>query len=431
MSSKFKIIFWIFFLLSISALFVLGLKGQELLPSKNIIINSAAVGDVFLKPDCHIEENLIDLVESGKKLLESAPNLRYEKIERRKNFFVLNRRQIRLSIVDTETCEIFERLYWLNEDDIQLGSSLRRNYLDNPGTTPEFIPENSNDSLKVLVRWWNSFNSDLVVVDPNFIGPSNPAKYIILANKYLLSNDSFAYPQEVTGKEYSDIVYSPYSKEIHYPVLVESGRKTLSDAVDEVFEDLKNSQIKSQAFPGTLVTDLVSSVFVKNLLITEQVDPSTILSSLDGGLNVSERVLVRYGLNGERSFHFTYSKTGASGAGQIMPGTYNSIVRAYPSAKLIRDTDIGRVDFKNGIKATFLILDDHFATVVRKASSNSSWRKIFSSLTKLERDVIMAGIYNGGPGKYVPSSGKITNSNKETADFIKKFSMIRDLHLFD
>ena len=174
-----------------------------------------------------------------------------------------------------------------------------------------------------------------------------------------------------------------------------------------------------------------SQTFVKNIFLTEQTDPKMMLLSNDGGLELAERVLIRLGTNGEKAFRYTVSKTGASGLGQIMPGTYNSIVKQYPSAQLIQNIDIGRVDIKNAIKASTLVFDDHSSTVVGRVNSSSKAKRIFERKTQDEIDEIRAAIYNGGPGKYKYLTGDISTAVTETVLFVRKFKMIRRLDLFE
>ena len=185
-------------------------------------------------------------------------------------------------------------------------------------------------------------------------------------------------------------------------------------------------------FPGQLVAEVVSTRFVKTLFLNEQIDPQRIFLSEDGGLKLAERVFVRLGTNQEKTFRYTFSKTGALGLGQIMPRTYASIVKAYSAAKLIKDIDIGRVDIQNGIMATILTLDDHLATVFNRMSNAE--RNKFEAKLKDNPDFInevRAAIYNGGPSKYRPTTATISLQVRETVDFVRKYKMVRDLKLFD
>ena len=217
--------------------------------------------------------------------------------------------------------------------------------------------------------------------------------------------------------------------------LIAIGKQFLNDHVDAAFKELAEAGVISKAFPGQLVTETMTRAFVKNIFLTEQTDPKMMKLSTDGGRELVERVFIRLGANGEKAFRYTVSKTGASGLGQIMPGTYASMFKGYSSAQLIKDIEIGRVDVKNGIKATTLVLDDHLQDVKNRAYSNGKTaRKIFDSLTPYKLEEARGMAYNGGPGKYNTSTGGLnikSRGAKETTDFLYKLRMIRELNLFD
>jgi hypothetical protein len=371
-------------------------------------------------------------VKSAQELLRTSPDLRID--ERDRNSLIRN--EISLAILDTQTGDIFERRYWLDGDEIDQANSVRRAYGLNPVNLPSFINADEHDDFMIVVNWWNNFNSDLSALevsirDDEVVINKTPSRYIVVANKFLMPNDSLAYPEDRTGVRYSDIVYTPYSKSLITDESVSGGQGYISVIIDQAFYELRAANIISKAFPGNLVVDTITPNFMKNLVLTEQTDPKLIFSADDGGLELAKRVLVRLDTNRDRTFRFTVSKTGASGPAQIMPGTYNSIVNGYPDAKLIRDTDIGRVDMVNALKASILVFDDHLATVIRRVNRSASARAIFNAKTKDEIDVIRGAIYNGGSSKYIPATGQISQRVTETVEFVKKFKMIRALEMFE
>jgi hypothetical protein len=376
--------------------------------------------------------SMFDKIKDAQEILKISPDLQYEEDENKK----LIRKEISLAVLDTKTGEIFEKRYWLEEEEIKEANSIRRAYESNPVDLPRFFNENKYNEFLVIVNWWNNHNSDLNVIKADLSGDEiiinkDPSRYIVVANKFLMGNDKLAYPEDRTGIKYSDIVYTPYSKVLINKESINGGHSFLSSIVDQAFFDLRSTQIKSKAFPGNLVVDTITPIFMKNLILTEQTDPMLILLSDDGGLELAQRVLVRLDTNRERTFRFTVSKTGASGPAQIMPRTYDSIVRGYPEAELIADTDIGRVDMVNAIKASLLVLDDHMATVVTRVNRSSAARSIFNAKTDDQLDDIRAAIYNGGSSKYIPSTGRISTRVNETVQFVKKFTLIRALNMFE
>src|SRR3989344_614077 len=420
MKSRLKLFFGTLFMVSLIAVFTVGLRGQGSLPTRNIEAEVAVIALEVLRPAC----DLAGQIEEAKLLLKNSAPLKISETPKR----AILRKEISLVILDTQTCSITESRYLLDEADVKKANALRRAYQDNPGNLPKFMPVDPKNEFSVTVNWWNNHNSDLSIVKD---GSVEEDRYIVIANKFAISNDSLAYNEDKTGPRYSDIIYVPYSSGIHADALIELGKKFLNEKVDSAFDELARQSVQSAAYPSKLVTDVIRKEFPKNLFITEQTDPALIFASSDNGKRLAERVFIRLGANGDKTFRYTYSKTGALGLGQIMPGTYGSIAKRYPAAKLLRDIDIGRVDEKNGIKATILVLDDHFATVVKNANGSSKGRTILAGKTHSEIEEIMAAAYNGGPGKYKPPTGTISLAVRETVDFVRKFKMIRDLKLFD
>jgi len=391
------------------------LKG-EILPER--IINATGSTLAVLQNDW----KLIEKIEEAKNLLSNPPALSFTEDKNR-----LIRKEIALAILDTQTGIVLEKRYWLDQNDIDKADLTRKNYLENSENLPRFQPKDVYEEYSVITNWWNSFNSDWSIVKNGTVND----RYVVVADKYLISNESLAYPEDRTGKKYSDIVYVPYSKTLKDKTLITAGKKFLNDHVSDAFNEMTSFKIRSKAFPGRLVVDTITQTFVKNIFLTEQTDPKMMLLSTDGGLELAERVLIRLGANGEKAFRYTVSKTGASGLGQIMPGTYNSIQNGYPDARLIKDVDIGRVDIKNAIKASTLVFDDHLAIVVKKTGVSKKSKLLFEEKTQDEVDEIMAAIYNGGPSKYLHLTGNISNAVKETVFFLRKFRMLKDLGLFD
>lgn len=435
MNSKLNLIFVSIASMLGFVLFQDNLKAQDILPSRTIDIT----GSIF-----PILKNwkLADKIEEGKQLLENSAPLKFIEIPQRNKkgkvikkkgltVLELTRKEIALAVLDTQTSQIFEKRYWLDEADIKKANAIRRNYDENPENLPRFQPTEIGEEYSVITNWWNNHNSDLSVVKYG----AGRGRYVVVANKFLMNNDDLAYPEDRTGAKYSDTVYVPYSKALKNRNLIISGKTFLDYHVEEVFEEMAQAGVMSKAFPGRIVTETMTQTFVKNIFLTEQIDPMMMFASNDGGLEQAERVFIRLGTNKEKAFRYTVSKTGASGLGQIMPKTYASMFKGYASAQLIKNVDIGRVDIKNGIKATVLVLDDHLAGVKSRAyASGSAARRRFDSLApdKLEEARGMA--YNGGAGKYNPSTGGLNTKSKgakETAGFLQKFRMIRELNLFD
>lgn len=418
------------------ALFQNDLIAQDVFPSRVIEIQGMSLSTL------QNEWKLTNKIEEAKQLLESSPPLGFNedpqkdkkgRIIKKKGQPVLEltRKEIALAILDTETGQIFEKRYWLNLAEINKANTLRQKYQNNPEKLPRFQPTHTNEEFRAISNWWNSFNSD-ISIDKEGI---DAGRYIVVANKYLMSNEDLVYPEDITRERYSDIIYVPYSSALKDKTLIAIGKQFLNDRVRDAFFELEQAKVTSKAFPGKLVTETMTQTFVKNIFITEQTDPRMMFASTDGGLELSERVFIRLGANKEKAFRYTVSKTGASGLGQIMPGTYASMFQSYSSAELIKNTDMGRVNVKNAAKASTLVLDDHLAGVKSRAYANgTASRRRFDSLTIEKREEARGMAYNGGAGKYNTATGGLNvNSRgaKETAGFLQKFRMIRELNLFE
>lgn len=428
MNGKLKIIFWIFFLLSLLAISFVKLDGQELLPSRLIEIESANLTQVVLVTQPQWE--LLDKVEDCKEMLKNSPPLEF--VESRGT---LIRKQIALCILNIETGDIFEKRYWLENKDIDKANDLRGNYLPNPNNLPRFSPVNPTDDFEIINVRWNSWNSNWNIEVPN----SKSDIYVVLGDKYSVSNSPYIiYPEEKTGPKYSDITYAPYSEGVHDAEAVQKGRDYINQKVDAVFDELRNLNVMSRAFPGKLVVDTMSKEFVKSILLVEQTDPDAILNKAktdEEKRKVAEIVLVRYALNGDKTFRYTMSSAGALGPAQIMAATGNSIFKSYPAANLIKDINIARVDMGNAIKVQILVFDDHLSEVIEKVNnSGSRARQVFNGLTEDQLDEVRGMIYNGGASKYNLATGGINMrmpKAEETLGFIQKLRVIRYLKLFN
>src|SRR3989344_4916355 len=206
------------------------------------------------------------------------------------------KKEIELSILDTKTGEVFEKRYWLDEKEVEKANSIRKKYLENRENLPHFTSENPAETFQVTTNWWNNFNSDLSIADSS--KPEEERRYIVIGNKFLLGNDNFVYFSEQTGDNYSDMIYAPYSRVLHRPEFVKTCKEILNEYVAKAFQKLRKLNVMSKAFPQKLVVDTLEETFVKNILLTEQTDPSMILLSEDDGKKLVERVLIRLALNG-------------------------------------------------------------------------------------------------------------------------------------
>src|SRR3989344_672267 len=414
--SKNRIRLNFFLLFVLFLIFAIQLDGKQLLSGRSIKVQRASLASLV-----NVQQwNLLDKVEEGKELLKNSPPLQF--VEKNRQII---RKQIELAILNIETGEVFLKRYWLENKDINSANSARRVYKGNPDL-PRFTPVDPNEDFEVVNNWWNGWASDWGVEK---IASNSSDIYIVVADKYSVPN--------------SDIIYSPPSEALHDQDLVVNGKEYVDNKVDTVFEELRDLQVTSRAFPGELVVDTISKKFVKDILLVEQTDPDAILNRAktdEKKRRVAEKVLLRYGLNGDKSFRYTVSRAGASGMAQIMATTYSyprggtGMVQRYPKANLIKDSKFGRVDPVNAIKAQILVFDDKIRQVKQNVySSGSRAIKVFESLTENQLNEVRAMGYNGGASKYNLSTGGLKTRVKgynETKMFIEKYRVISYLKLF-
>lgn len=438
MNSKLNLLFSMLAILSL-AMFTQKLNAENIIPNKVIAIEGLAGVQ---------EWKLSVKIEEGKKLLENSLPLQFKEASQKDKkgriikkkgqpVMEITDKEISLAVLDTETGRIFEKRYWLSTAEINKANDMRKKYLENPDHLPIFRPSDIDEELFAAVsNWWNSFNSDISITKEGVAGN----RYIVVANKYLMSNDDLVYKEDRNGEKYSDIVYVPYSAALKDKTLILAGKQFLNDHTRDAFDELTAAGVESMSFPGKLLTDTITQTFVKNIFLTEQTDPKMMILSTDGGLELAERVLIRLGTNGDKAFRYTVSKTGASGLGQIMPKTYSNpnkdpnkrgVLEKYPSARLIKNVDIGRVDIKNGIKATVLVFDMKLSEIEAKVKTSSKARKLWASKTPEQKEEAAAASYNGGSSKYMHLTGNISTIKTETVLFVRKFRMIRELGLFN
>lgn len=420
--------FWLLLLLILTILAFALLQAEELLPSKVIEAESANLSSVILKTKP--AWTLLEKVEEGKKLLKNSPPLEF--IEKQKKII---RKQIAFAILNIETGEVFEKRYWLDNKDIDLANTLRSTYQLNPGNLPRLMPVDPNEDFEIKNNWWNGWASDWSVEK---IGSTENDIYIVLADKYSLDNSYVIYPEDKTGYKYSDIIFSPPSESIHDAEIVKAGTDYLNSKVGTAFDELRSSGVTSRAFPGKLVVDTISEEFVKTILLVEQTDPDAILNKAKTDTakrHVAERVLLRYGLNGDRSYRYTVSSAGAVGPAQIMASTGKRVMLNYPTASLIQNINYGRVDMVNAVKSQILVFDDHLSEVISRVdNSGPRAREVFDNLTEDQLNEVRGMIYNGGASKYNIATGTLNMNKKgamETFGFLEKLRVIRDLKLFN
>ncbi len=379
-------------------------------------------------PSVGVRYDILNKIREAVSLLKSSPPLLYE-MTRMKNGKPsggnLVRKQIALAILDKTTGEIFEKRVWVREREI-------KNYRETGIINLD--PANlatSDVAINVRVEWWNSFNSLYDV-------KNNPA-LVVLADKYLMPSNLLTALPEKSKNQYTDIIYAPYSKDLHVPELIEAGKQYINKNVDEAFSRLERDGVVSLSPPAHAVTGDISKDFIKNIILVEHTDPDSFNAATDGGKELTERVLVLIGANQSSAYRYTGSPAGASGLAQFIKPTYKAIVSRYPRAHLIKDYNLGMADHVNAIKAMVLFFDNYRGDI----KNHIVRRDIIEQLGISEE--MLAAAYNGGPANVTRSVNKLGLAwisgqlnlpraksilKKETLTYLKKFRSIKELNIF-
>ncbi len=348
--------------------------------------------------------------QANSVLKKSAP-LRYTM---RNN--VLKRKEIALAYLNQTTHQVFEKRFWLSEDDIKKNAKLNMVTLE---------PEDQATTPLTIVRWWNSFNSYYETTDPAII---------VVGNKYLLPSNTLKNLPEQSKTKYTSIIYTPYSPALENSELINRGKYYLDAQVDQAYQELDRSHVLS-IIDQKPITTVAAKDFVKSILVIEHIDPDQFNIADDGGKELTERTLTIIGANQDHSYRYTGSPAGANGLAQFIEPTYNTLVKQYPTAHLIKNYNLGMADHVNAIKAMVLFFDAHKKSIQNGISDNTA-RQL--GIT----EEMLAAAYNGGSRRVVRSvntyglswisqqldiPAKKAIFRPETIDYVKKFQSIRQL----
>lgn len=338
---------------------------------------------------------MIEKIQGGIAMLKISPPLEFtEGIKR----------QTALAILNIKTGKLIEQRIWITPDGDLLSVEL-------PG-------------LPIIIKWSNVFNSVYEI--------TGHPELVVVANKFLIERKFL--PEQKTLRlddgaprsKYTDMVYAPYSELLRTPEIIAAGTAYLNARAEEAYLDLKARKVKSLAYPDKLVADVVPPDLVKNIILTEQVDPGWLTLSEDGGKALAERTLAIIGANGAWAYRYINSKAGARGLAQFIEPTYFGMINYYPGAGLIKDHQLGMTDHANAFKAVILFFDLHEAELRGKIGADVP-------ITK----AMLAAAYNGGPNRVIQLVNKYgadwEASNlfpDETSSYIKKYHLMEALKIF-
>ncbi|MBP6885911.1 MAG: hypothetical protein KBC02_01560 [Candidatus Pacebacteria bacterium] len=230
------------------------------------------------------------------------------------------------------------------------------------------------------------------------------------------------------------IFYTPYSRQLHTPEIVQGGIGYLSQLAARAYADLKERGVVSLSVPDSLVADVsaLKMEYVMRLAPIEHMDLTEFL--LDPAWT-SDRIHVVIGVNGDASATYTCSKASACGLMQYTKGTYDFIRKLYPHAGINPDFDAGARDQFNAMKAATLLHDYNASRLV------SVFGEEILSDPNLEE--YLAAAYNTGIGRVLSvvtiaknkdlldwtdgkGTKKATTLLPETKGYIAKLRYLRD-----
>ncbi len=294
--------------------------------------------------------------------------------------------------------------------------------------------------IKVVERpsgiTWNAWNTYFKVIQP--------ADKVVIKNVYPSIESTRRVTQTVTAKNgkkkkiskvvpnvVRNIVYVPYSDGLLASEVWEKGSADMNKIVDTARNILNERRVYSKAFPDKLITEVLPKEFYLRRPVLEQSDLGEFILDPD---NTVKRFLVILGTNGNKAWSETCNKSGACGLYQFTDngksGTYRTVAKKYPEAKLISDFEAGASDQVNSAMAAMLLDDLNLAELKKRYGA-----KIIND-PKLEE--YLAASYNGAPrwvyksldatlSKNVAEWGK--HLKNETKGFMVKLRFLKENNL--
>jgi len=187
------------------------------------------------------------------------------------------------------------------------------------------------------------------------------------------------------------IVYLPFTEDTFDPGFVTSGKEFLAGTARQALEELRLAKVRSVAFPGELLADVIPLQVVTTLAVIEQTDDA---DYIDKQAVAFDEVLSQYGLKEEEAYRYSVSSANALGPMQFTNrrgnGTYSLVVRRCRGAKLDPVFESGATNLLNAMKAAVCLLDLELAGM--RSDIRLAYRDNPSVL-----GIFPVAAYNGGP----------------------------------
>ncbi|HKT74756.1 MAG TPA: hypothetical protein VJQ47_17860 [Steroidobacteraceae bacterium] len=154
------------------------------------------------------------------------------------------------------------------------------------------------------------------------------------------------------------IVYLPFTEDTFDPAFVNSGKEFLIATARKAIEELRLAQVRSTAFRGELLADVIPLQLIATLAVIEQTDDK---DYVEKQALAFDEVLSQYGLKREEAYRYSVSNAKALGPMQFTNrkgnGTYALVVRRCPGARLDPSFESGATNLLNAMKAAACLLD--------------------------------------------------------------------------
>ena len=330
---------------------------------------------------CGITAHIEEAQAALESIAVSVGEKTYRYVERRAGSNVIFKdpeKTIALALMDSQTCAIQTVVITKRGSDLYAPS----------GYTIETVRRSNGIQ-------WNNWATEFHI--------SEPANMVVALLKYPYVRDETT-SRVVKGlggklrtvyetkKVTIPIYYTPYSKELHTPELVQNGQTYLSSLAKRVRDDLRQQGVSSLAVPGMNIADVATlrSEFITRLAPIEHMDLTEFL--LDPAWT-TERIHVVIGANLDHVATYTCSKASACGLMQFTKGTYAFMRKLYPSAELKPSFEDGARDQYNAMKAAFLLHDYNASQLVASLGTEV--------LNDSHLEEYLAAAYNTGVGRVV------------------------------
>jgi len=247
-----------------------------------------------------------------------------------------------------------------------------------------------NDSMVLhSVDWWNGFNSSIDILKPDHTA--------VVGLLYAID------PRRKASLLRESILYTPYSRALLQPELVEAGSAYLRGKIRQARKELRHVNSRAASETSLERAPCFTDEDYFNLILAEHMDPGAFRFITDEGDSedpererslgrLVKRILVIIGSNQEDAYRFTGNYASARGLTQFTPIGMEVVWNRYTSADISRDFFEATADHLLAIKAEICLLDHYLAEMLRS----------YPPLSGSGAEKYGAGAcYNGGPKNVV------------------------------